>query len=123
MSHKVGRAIAWDNQTTLIEFDAGCDSCQGCASSKSKQITVTGKYKQDVQLNLSSFDQSYALFNSLMLPILMAIVMAFIADWLHSGDWYGIILVFGGFTLGMALCQRLSPDALIVEESSGAQRS
>jgi hypothetical protein len=49
--------------------------------------------------------------------VLIAVLLAFVADWLRLNELYGIILVFGGFTLGMALCQRLSPTALLVTES------
>jgi len=117
MSLRIGRAVAWDKHSTLIEFESSCGPCQGCASQKSKQLRIDGHFDRAVQIELSTKKQLAALFNSLLLPLLIAVLLAFVADWLQLSELYGIILVFGGFTLGMALCQSLSPAALFVTES------
>jgi hypothetical protein len=117
MSLKVGRAVAWDKHSTLIEFESSCGTCRGCATQRPKQLRIVGNFDHAVQIELSAKKQLAALFNSLLLPVLIAVLLAFVADWLRLNELYGIILVFGGFTLGMALCQRLSPAALLVTES------
>lgn len=112
MSLKLGRAVAWDKHSTLIEFESRCGHCQGCATQQPKQLRVYGNFDHGVQIELSTKMQFSALFNSLLLPLLIAVLLAFVADWLQLSELYGIILVFGGFTLGMALCRRLNPAAL-----------
>jgi hypothetical protein len=116
MSLRIGRAIARDSRGTLIEFDSGCDSCNGCSQGRLKQLLVPGEFDHEVVVRLSSRDQLFALYHSLLLPILMSVCSALVADWFRLGDLYASFFAIGGFILGMALCRQLSPATLGIQE-------
>jgi len=118
MSLRIGRAIARDSEGTLIEFDSGCGGCKGCAQGRQQKLLVAGEFDHEVVVRLSSRNQMFALFNSLLLPILMSVCLALVADWFLLSDSYGTFFAVSGFILGMALCRQLSPTTLGVEEKN-----
>ena len=79
---------------------------------------MSGQYDENVALQLSLKDQVFALFNSLLLPLLFAMLLALVADWLHSNEWWGIFAACCGFTIGMLLCRQLGAAALEIKETS-----
>ena len=101
---------------TLVQSDAACSSCHGCAQSQEQQIQIPGLYSHEVELHLSLKDQVYALFHSLLLPLGLAMGLAFIAETVLSSEIYGIISAVCGFSIGMLLCRQLRPSALRVKE-------
>ncbi|MFT4798196.1 MAG: hypothetical protein ACJAYE_000873 [Candidatus Azotimanducaceae bacterium] len=117
MSLRIGRAIARDRKGTLIEFDSGCDGCNGCSQGGQQQLLIPGEFEREVVVRLSSRNQLFALFNSLLLPIFVSVCAALVADWFLLGDLYGTFLTVGGFIIGMALCRQLNPSALSVQEN------
>lgn len=116
MSFRIGRAIAQDSEGTLIEFDSGCDNCSGCSQGRHQQLLVPGEYDHEVVVQLSSRDQLFALCHSLLLPILISVCSALVADWFLFGDLYATFFAVSGFILGMTLCRPLSPTTLSVQE-------
>jgi len=115
MSVRIGRVIARDSEGSLIEFDSGCSGCHGCAQGRQHQLLIPGEFDHEVAVRLSSRNQLFALFNSLLLPILVSVCSALVADWFMLGDFYGAIVTVGGFILGLALCRQLSPTTLGIQ--------
>lgn len=116
MSTRTGRVIAREGESTLVEFDPGCRTCQGCAHQQSRCIQLPGSFNHEVSLDLSLKAQTFALFYSLLLPILFAVLATFVADWLLLNEGWGIIAALCGFTIGMVLCRPLGLSALTVVE-------
>jgi hypothetical protein len=110
------RVIANSAAGTLISSDRSCPKCSSCAVEFSRTATISGQYKGQVELELSTVDQCFALFNSLLLPLLLALVFAFVAEWLLLGEIYGIIAAICGFSLGVLLCKQLKPTALMARQ-------
>jgi len=108
------RVVSNDGQTSLIESDTACRGCQGCAVEKSKSVTISGTYEGRVLVTLESRQQWRALVHSLLLPLITALVLAFVADLLLADEIFGIIAAFCGFSIGMRLCKQLNPAALKV---------
>jgi hypothetical protein len=118
VSTQTGRIISQDDNSSLIEFSTGCQTCNGCANRKPQRIRMSGQYSENVSLRLGLRDQVYALFNSLLLPLLLGMVLAFVADWLLLNEWWGIFAACCGFTIGMVLCRPLGVTALEIKETS-----
>ena len=79
-------------------------------------LPIDGSFEGEVDLHLSLRDQCFVLLNSLLLPLLISLVFAFVADYLHLSEIYGIISAVCGFSIGVLWCRRLKPDALTVKQ-------
>ncbi len=108
------RVVSSDGQTSLIESDTACLGCQGCAVEKSKNVTISGAFEGEVLLTLESRQQWRALVHSLLLPLMTALGLAFVADLLLANEIFGIIAAICGFSIGMRLCKQLNTAALRV---------
>lgn len=102
--------------TTVIRLERECQGCQACVHSGWQQIEIQGEFTDQVELQLSLRHQMFALFHSLLLPLLFALLSAFVADWLQFSEIYGIILTICGFILGTWLCRQLQSSALTARE-------
>jgi hypothetical protein len=101
---------------TVISSNRACTKCPSCSVEISRTATISGHYRGQVELELSVAQQWFALFNSLLLPLLMAVTFAFVAEWLLLDEIYGIIAAICGFSLGVLLCRQLKPTALIARQ-------
>ena len=110
--------IARGTQSTTVGFESKCDSCSSCAHNRTRVSTfeIPGEFEHEVELDLGLKHQIFALFNSWLLPLLMALVFAFIADYLPLSEIYGIILAVCGFSLGVMLCRQLNASAVATRE-------
>ncbi len=113
-NHRV-RVVEQLENTTIIQAPA-CQTCTGCAAGKFKTVQIPGAYNNQVELHLKLEDLAFVLANSLMLPLALGLISAFVADLCHSSEIYGIISFLCGFTLGMLLCRRLKESAVTVKE-------
>lgn len=108
--------IAREGQTTQIKSIRSCTSCQTCGVEKFQSATISGSYHGEVVLEIELRDQCFALFNSLLLPLLFALGFAFVADMLLTNELIGIISAVCGFSIGMLVCQQLKPTALSAKQ-------
>lgn len=109
------QVVASDGQTTLIKSPAACRTCHACSVEKFKTATISGSFEGEVQLTLESKLQWQALLHSLLLPLLLALALAFVADMLLASEIFGIIAAVCGFSIGMRLCRQLNPEALQIK--------
>lgn len=118
MTSKRVRVIARDEQSTTVAFESSCDSCSSCAHGRMRISTfdIPGEFEHEVELDLALKHQIFALFNSWLLPLMLALVFAFVADYLPLGEIYGIILAVCGFSLGVMLCRQLNSAAVATRE-------
>lgn len=114
------------NSTTLITeaavSESKCQTCQSCAHAQSESrilqlpLQLPGSYQGEVELSFSLSSLCYVLFHSWLLPIVTALIFAFIADSIPLGEIYGIILAVCGFSVGVLLCRKSKSSALAVKE-------
>ena len=118
MTVKRVRVIARGEESTTVGFESRCNTCGSCAHRKNQLSTfeIPGQFEHQVDLNLELRDQIYALFYSWLLPLILALVFAFIADSIPLSEIYGIILAVCGFSLGVMLCRQLKPSAVTTTE-------
>ena len=107
--------IEQTDKSTIVQAQSPCAGCQQCKG-KTKTLELKGAFNGEVELQLDLRDQWFALFNSLLLPLLLALLCAFIADLVHSGEMYGIISAICGFSIGVLLCRPLRAAALTARE-------
>lgn len=109
------RVLASDGETSLIESSDACQGCHGCGVENSKNVTISGAFEGEVVLTLESRQQWRALVHSLLLPLLTALGLAFVADLVLADEIFGIIAAICGFSIGMRFCRPLNPAALQVK--------
>jgi hypothetical protein len=118
MSTRVGRVIAHEGGFTVVEFDSSCGTCRGCNQQQAQSLQLPGSFSNEVAVSVDLKSQAFALVNSLLIPILMAVISAFVADWLLLGEPLGIFVTFCCFILGMLLCRPLGLSALGVVQGN-----
>ncbi len=115
MSIQSVRVVEQLKHSTVVQAEA-CQSCGACPVGQSKLVEVplvySGGQEDQLALQIDIRDQLFAVTNSLLLPVFLALIFAFIADSVHSNEIYGIVSAVCGFTIGMLLCRQLRTAAV-----------
>ncbi len=116
MPRRTATVITTNHEGSWLSLPANCATCNGCKSANPKQLFVSHKVEGEVSLTLGQRALYFALFHSLILPLLLFVFMTLVAESLHLNEVVGIILASSCFILGMFMCRALPAGKLRIEE-------